>query len=75
MNNDQRKTYALFALQAYQKAKAEDFPEYPGDLESAATDLIADLLHFGADKGFDTERMQRVSAMHFDAEHDNPEEE
>ncbi len=39
-----------------------------GDLETVIYDLIADLLHFAARQGFDTDEILRSASFHFEAE-------
>ncbi|QOJ14834.1 MAG: hypothetical protein HRU75_09355 [Planctomycetia bacterium] len=39
-----------------------------GDLESAIGDLIADLLHFAEQQGFETDCILASAALHFEAE-------
>lgn len=39
-----------------------------GDLETAISDLIADLLHFADRHGFDTDEIMRSAKFHFEAE-------
>ena len=72
-NNTIRAARAEAALQAYILAKGEVFENN----SSEVADLIADLLHLVAriDQGDDPiERTLRLARMHFDAEHNNPEE-
>ena len=61
-------------LQAYVEAKGEDYEASSSEI----CDLIADLLHLTVrlDQGHDPiESTMRLARMHFDAEHENPEEE
>lgn len=69
-SNDTRAHRAEIALQAYVEAKGEVFE----NSEDEIADLIADLLHLGARNESDNERILRLGQMHFDAEHNNPEE-
>jgi hypothetical protein len=72
--NDIRAERARAALQAYVEAKGEVFENN----SSEVADLLADLLHLTVriDQGDDpVESTLRLARMHFDAEHDNPEEE
>lgn len=39
-----------------------------GDLETAVGDLIADLLHYTNQKGFDSDEILRSARFHFEAE-------
>ncbi len=77
-SNGTRAERAQAALRSYVEAKGEVFE----DSSSEIADLIADLLHFAArlPEGENTpaetvERCLRLARMHFDAEHNNPEEE
>jgi TorA maturation chaperone TorD len=76
--NDIRAERAQAALQSYVEAKGEVFENSSSEI----ADLIADLLHLAARllEGENTaeetvERCLRLARMHFDAEHNNPEEE
>jgi hypothetical protein len=77
-SNDIRAARAQDALQSYVEAKGEVFEASSSEI----ADLIADLLHLAARllEGENTaeetvERCLRLARMHFDAEHENPEEE
>jgi hypothetical protein len=73
--NDIRAGRALAALQSYVEAKGELFES---SSSSEIADLIADLLHLAVrtEEGDEAvERCLRLARMHFDAEHNNPEEE
>jgi hypothetical protein len=77
-SNDIRAERAQAALQSYVEAKGEVFENSSSEI----ADLIADLLHLAARllEGKNTaeetvERCLRLAQMHFDAEHNNPEEE
>jgi hypothetical protein len=77
-NNDTRAERAQAALQSYVEAKGEVFENSSSEIG----DLIADLLHLAArllegehSGGETVERCLRLAQMHFDAEHENPEEE
>jgi hypothetical protein len=74
-SNETRAERAEIALQSYVEAKGEVFE----NSSSEVADLIADLLHLVARDGYDqgdepVERALRLAMMHFEAEHDNPEE-
>lgn len=74
--NESRGAFALRALMyyasdKYSEAAAEVLAE---GIETRATDLISDLLHLIAAHGGDPERAQRLAAMHFEAEQDDPED-
>jgi len=72
--NDIRAGRALAALQSYVEAKGEVFESSSSEI----ADLIADLLHLAVrtEEGDEAvERCLRLARMHFDAEHNNPEEE
>jgi hypothetical protein len=71
--NDIRAERAQAALQSYVEAKGEVFE----NISSEIADLIADLLHLTLriDQGDDpVESTLRLARMHFDAEHNDPEE-
>lgn len=75
--NDIRAQRAQAALQSYVEAKREVFERNSSEI----ADLIADLLHLAARllEGENTaeetvERRLRLARMHFQAEHNNPEE-
>ena len=77
-SNDTRAERAQATLQSYVEAKGEVFENSSSEI----ADLIADLLHSAARllEGENTpeetvERCLRLARMHFDAEHNNPEEE
>jgi hypothetical protein len=73
-SNDTRAERAQNALRAYIEAKGEAFENSTSEI----ADLIADLLHLAVrtDEGEDAaESALRLARMHFDAEHNNPEEE
>jgi hypothetical protein len=77
-SNDHRAQRAQAALQSYVEAKGEVFESSSSEI----ADLIADLLHLAArlHEGENSpeetvERCLRLARMHFDAEHENPEEE
>ena len=72
--NDIRAGRALAALQSYVEAKGEVFESSSSEI----ADLIADLLHLAVrtEEGDEAvERCLRLARTHFDAEHNNPEEE
>jgi hypothetical protein len=72
--NDIRAGRAQAALQSYVEAKGEVFENSSSEI----ADLMADLLHLivRIDQGDDpVESTLRLARMHFDAEHNNPEEE
>lgn len=72
--NDIRAERAQAALHSYVEAKGEVFENSSSEI----ADLMADLLHLtvGIDQGDDpVESTLRLARMHFDAEHNNPEEE
>lgn len=72
--NDIRAERAQAALQSYVEAKGEVFENSSSEI----ADLMADLLHLTVriDQGDDpAESTLRLVRMHFDAEHNNPEEE
>ena len=72
--NDNRAARAQSVLQAYVEAKGEVFENSSSEI----ADLIADLLHLTVriDQGDDpVDSTLRLARMHFDAEHNNPEEE
>ena len=72
--NDNRAARAQSALQAYVEAKGEVFENSSSEI----ADLMADLLHLTVriDQGDDpVDSTLRLARMHFDAEHNNPEEE
>jgi hypothetical protein len=74
INNGERAKLARHALREYLSAKGENFEENSAHI----ADLIADLLHLAAeiDQGdAPVESTLRLARMHFDAEHENPEEE
>lgn len=65
---------AQAALQSYVEAKGEVFENSGSEI----ADLMADLLHLTVriDQGDDpVESTLRLARIHFDAEHNNPEEE
>jgi hypothetical protein len=71
--NDVRAERARTSLRQYVEARGEVFE----DSSSEIADLIADLLHLSVriDQGDDpVESTLRLARLHFDAEHDNPEE-
>lgn len=71
--NEARAERARTALRQYVEARGEVFE----DSSSEITDLIADLLHLTVriDQGDDpVESTLRLARLHFDAEHENPEE-
>lgn len=77
-SNDTRAERAQAALQSYVEAKGEIVENSSSEI----AELIADLLHLAArlleseNSGEETvERCLRLARMHFDAEHENPEEE
>ena len=73
-SNDIRAGRAQAALQSYVEANGEVFENSSSEI----ADLIADLLHLTTriDHGDDSvDSTLRLARMHFDAEHDNPEEE
>lgn len=55
-------------LQAYCKAKNEVYDELDTDCE--ITDLMADLMHFCAKRGYDFLKCFRMAETHFEAETD-----
>lgn len=72
--NDIRAERAQAALQSYVEAKGEVFENSSSEI----ADLIADLLHLTVriDQGDDpVDNTWRLARMHFDVEHNNPEEE
>jgi len=72
--HDIRAARAKAALQSYVENKGEVFENSSDEI----TDLIADLLHLTAriDHGdHSIDSTLRLARMHFDAEHNNPEEE
>jgi hypothetical protein len=72
--NETRARRAETVLQAYAEARGEAYEASSSEI----SDLIADLLHLSAsmDQGDDAvESTLRLARMHFDAEHENPEEE
>lgn len=73
-NNDTRAERGQIALQAYVEAKGEVFENSSSEI----ADLMADLLHLAVrtDQGeAAVENTLRLARMHFEAEHENPEEE
>jgi hypothetical protein len=71
--NDNRAARAQAALQSYVETKGEVVENSSSEI----ADLIADLLHLTVrfDQGDDpVESILRLARMHFDAEHNNPEE-
>lgn len=73
-SNDTRADRAQIALQSYVEAKGEVFENSSSEI----ADLVADLLHLAArtDQGEEAvESTLRLAQMHFDAEHNDPEEE
>lgn len=72
-DNETRAARAMEALRQYVESKREVFENSSSEI----ADLIADLLHLAAwwDEGDDPiGSTLRLARMHFDAEHDNPEE-
>lgn len=72
--NDIRAQRAQAALQSYEEAKGEVFENSSSEI----ADLMADLLHLTVriDQGdHPVESTLRLARMHFDAEHNNSEEE
>jgi hypothetical protein len=72
--NESRAARGENTLRAYVEAKGEAFEKN----SSEVSDLIADLLHLTVrlDEGDEpVESTLRLAKMHFDAEHENPEEE
>jgi hypothetical protein len=72
-DNGTRADRASAALREYVTAKGEAFENSSSEI----ADLIADLLHLAArlDEGDDPiDSTLRLARLHFDAEHDNPEE-
>jgi len=72
-DNETRADRASAALRDYVTAKREVFENSSSEI----ADLIADLLHLAArlDEGDDPiDSTLRLARMHFDAEHDNPED-
>lgn len=77
--NTTRAARAADALEAYVVAKGEVFEACTDEI----TDLMADLLHLAAQYAKDdradpedyVEKALRLGRLHFDAEHNNPEEE
>jgi hypothetical protein len=72
-NNSTRAERAQTSLQLYVETKGEVFENSSSEI----VDLIADLLHLVArtDQGDDpVDSALRLARLHFDAEHDNPEE-
>ena len=73
-SNDTRAERAQTALLAYVEAKREVFENSSSEI----ADLVADLLHLAVrtDQGDEAvESTLRLARLHFDAEHNNPEEE
>jgi hypothetical protein len=71
--NEIRAERAQAALQSYVEAKGEIIENSSSEI----ADLVADLLHLTVriDQGDDpVESTLRLARMHFDAEHNNPEE-
>jgi hypothetical protein len=71
--NARRAERAETALRTYVEAKDETYEASSSEI----ADLMADLLHLTAslDEGDDpVESVLRLARLHFDAEHDNPEE-
>jgi hypothetical protein len=66
INNQERRNHAEQAVRAYLKSKGEPSPEQIEETEIA--DLIADLHHLAQIDGFDIERIDRLAAMHYEAE-------
>ena len=72
-SNETRAERAQIAVQLYVEAKGDVFENSSSEI----ADLIADLLHHTViiDDGDDAvESTLRLARLHFDAEHDNPEE-
>ncbi|HEY7330683.1 MAG TPA: hypothetical protein VH592_23790 [Gemmataceae bacterium] len=72
--NDTRAARAQAALQSYVEAKGEVFENSSSEI----ADLMADLLHLTVriDQGDDpVDSALTLARIHFDAEHNNPEEE
>jgi hypothetical protein len=72
--NDIRAERAKVALQSYVVAKGEVFENSSSEI----SDLMADLLHLTVriDEGdYPEDSTIRLARLHFDAEHNNPEEE
>lgn len=61
-----KEALAVFTCRTY----SGDHPDtmHRGDLETAVSDLIADLLHFAAGQGFDTSAVLAAATLHFEAE-------
>lgn len=61
-----RNALAVFTAETY----GGDHPDTMdrGDLETAVSDLIADLLHFAVSQGFDADEILRSASFHFEAE-------
>jgi hypothetical protein len=78
-SNETRAQRAADALEAYVAAKGEVFEACTDEI----TDLIADLLHLAARYAAEdsgnveayVEKALRCARLHFDVEHENPEEE
>jgi hypothetical protein len=73
ISNQTRAERAEQTLMQYVEAKGEVFENSSSEI----ADLIADLLHLTAklDEGDDpVESTLRLARLHFDAEHENPEE-
>ena len=71
--NDTRAERARIALQSYVEAKGEVFENSSSEI----ADLMADLLHLAVrtDEGeVAVVSAVRLARLHFDAEHENPEE-
>ncbi|MGD9691413.1 MAG: hypothetical protein AB7G17_01065 [Phycisphaerales bacterium] len=69
--NRDRADWAKLALTAFTaETYCGDHPDamHPGDLECAIGDLIADLLHFAAQQGFDPGELLGRAHEHFQAE-------
>ena len=73
VSNATRAEHAAIALHAYVEAKGEAFENSGSEI----ADLVADLLHLAAITGQGEEAVEstlRLARMHFEAEHDDPEE-
>lgn len=78
LNNKERAQRAEDAVCAYTEAKGEKFEGNTDEVH----DLIADLMHllarYADEDGNDAvdyiDKAQRLARLHFDAEHNNPEE-
>ena len=70
ITNYDRAAWAAKALAAFTGENGSDHPGLlsPIDLQSAITDLMADLLHFAHIQGFDAARIAVRASTHFEYE-------